>query len=138
VTGTVSNTGGLTLHCRTEPNTSSTIIEWLEPGSTIEVRGDEVDGWIPVRCADQDGWVSADYLTLSTDDSTPDAATTMVVIDGEVASCRLDPSIDSLIIARLPAGTEVTVRGEMDAGWVPVVCDGQDGWMVITFLAPVP
>jgi uncharacterized protein YgiM (DUF1202 family) len=126
--GTVTNTGGLDLFCRTEPNTSAMVITVLAPGTSVEVLGEESDGWVPVRCADQDGWVSAQYLTIGeVPDTGPPTAT--VVTNGPLASCRIEPNTTSLIIARVESGTQVTIRGATTNGWVPVTCDGQDGWI---------
>ena len=63
VYGTVSNTGGATLRCRTIPVSGATIT-FLAPGTVVPVRGETANGWVPVRCAGQDGWASAAYLVL--------------------------------------------------------------------------
>jgi uncharacterized protein YraI len=62
--GTVSNTGGATLRCRTGAGTSFAVIASLAPGTRVEVRGATSGGWVPVVCAGQNGWVSGAYLTL--------------------------------------------------------------------------
>ena len=65
LTGTVSNTGGDRLNCRTGPSTGYGIITALAPGATVTVRGSAQGGWYPVVCGGRDGWVSATYLTVS-------------------------------------------------------------------------
>lgn len=130
--GIVTNTGGLVLNCRTEPNTTSDIITILQPGEAVDVLGEEEDGWIPVRCDDEDGWVSADFLTLEGDDATLEVTTTTATVttNGLQAGCRLQPNTNSLIIARLDDGDEVVIRGETTADrWVPVTCNGLAGWI---------
>ncbi len=129
VVGTVTNTGGLALNCRTQPNTTSEIITILQPEMDVEVIGEEEDGWIPVICDDQDGWVSADFLTLE-GEASPEPPTVTVVTNGPQAACRLEANTISLIIARVESGTEVVIRGETtDDGWVPVTCGGLEGWI---------
>ncbi len=59
--GTVSGTGGAGLRCRTAPVNGGQITV-LPEDARVETRGATTDGWVPVRCAGQDGWVSAAYL----------------------------------------------------------------------------
>ncbi len=61
--GTVTGTNGDNLNCRNAP-ISGAVIAKLAPGSQVAVRGPVSNGWYPVRCANQDGWVSAQYLTV--------------------------------------------------------------------------
>jgi lipoprotein-anchoring transpeptidase ErfK/SrfK len=51
-------------------------IALLGPGSRVDIRGAASNGWYPVRCSGQDGWVSAAFITLGT------APTTGEVIPG--------------------------------------------------------
>ncbi|MBA3377615.1 MAG: SH3 domain-containing protein, partial [Chloroflexia bacterium] len=60
--GTVSNTGGATLNCRTQPG--GTVITRLEAGTTVPVTGALQNGWYPVTCDGRSGWVSATYLKV--------------------------------------------------------------------------
>ena len=127
--GTVSDTGGLALNCRTEPNTTSAIIAGLQPGETVTVLGDEEDGWIPVTCDGEDGWVSAPFLMVD-GEATPEPSSATVATNGQQAGCRLEPNTVSLIIARLDDGEEVVIIGETTTdGWVPVTCGGLEGWI---------
>lgn len=127
--GTVVDTGGLALNCRTQPNTTSEIVTILQPGEEVEVIGEEEGGWIPVICDDQDSWVSADFLALE-GEATPQPSSATIVTNGLQAGCRLEPNTVSLIIARVDNGTEVVIRGETtDDGWVPVTCAGLAGWI---------
>jgi len=64
-TGTVVNTGGATLRCRSGPNTTAAVITSLQPGAVVPVRGATSNGWVPIACAGQAGWVSSTYLRLS-------------------------------------------------------------------------
>lgn len=59
--GTVVNTDGGTLRCRTAPVDGSTITQ-IPFGTRVETRGGEVFDWVPVVCGGQAGWVSAAYF----------------------------------------------------------------------------
>jgi len=133
----VTNTGGLGLNCRTEPNVTAEIITVFMPDMEVQVLGEEEDGWIPVQCdSDDEGFVSADFLTL--EGETPPAPPTVTVItNGPLAACRLAPNTVSLIVARIESGTEVDLLGETtDDGWVPVSCGGFDGWIFEDLIMP--
>lgn len=139
---TVSNTGGADLRCRTAPNTSATIITLLPAGTRVEARGAVSNGWLPVRCAAQDGWISATYMTLSssTTSPTPTPTTgttgygTVSNTGGAGLNCRTRPSTTATIITILPAGSRVETRGAVSNGWVPVRCGGQSGWVSATYI----
>jgi uncharacterized protein YgiM (DUF1202 family) len=104
------------------------------------VLGEAEDGWIPVRCGEQDGYVSDQYLTLEPAGTpaavvTPESETiVLLVTDGDLASCRLEPNTESLVIADLDTGDEVILAGEVTGGWTPVTCEGLEGWVFADYL----
>jgi len=150
VTGTVSNTGGASLRCRSGPGSTYAIIALLGPGTVVDVRGQAESGWVPVRCANRDGWVSASYLTVvsapaptstptptSTATSTPVNGMTGTVVNTGGASlrCRAQPNTAAAVITALAAGTRVPVTGAIVGGWWPVRCNSRDGWVSGTYLS---
>jgi uncharacterized protein YgiM (DUF1202 family) len=136
---TVSNTGGAGLRCRTQPNTSSAIITVLAEGTRVETRGAESNGWVPVKCAGQDGWFSTSYVQTTTETSNPGQPTqpsqpstgsgTVTNTGGAGLRCRAQANTSSATITVLQEGAKVEVRGAASNGWVPVKCAGQDGWV---------
>jgi uncharacterized protein YgiM (DUF1202 family) len=134
-TGTVVNTGGSNLRCRTAPVTGATIV-LLAPGTQVQIRGAASNGWYPVVCAGQNGWVSAEYLSVSGGNPGPQPTIAYVDTAGRLgANCRTQPSTGSSIIATLPWGTQVQVRGAAANGWTPVICGGQNGYMSSALLS---
>jgi SH3-like domain-containing protein len=128
---------GTILACRAEPNAQGDLIAFIAPNGSVEVTGETVDGWTPVRCNGQDGWVMADVLAV------PDypVTGTIVTIGGLSANCRFQPTTESLVIARFPNGTEIDILGPTTAdGWVPVACVGEEGWIFnnLIMLPPAP
>ena len=69
LTGTVVNTGGQGLFCRTAPSTDADIITVLADGETVVIRGPQEGDWLPVTCAGQDGYVAAAWIAVSTSDA---------------------------------------------------------------------
>nr|MBA3274409.1 SH3 domain-containing protein [Chloroflexia bacterium] len=137
--GTVTNTGGDNLRCRMAPINGAVIMS-LTPGSRVEVRGSVSSGWYPVRCSGQNGFVSAEYLTVD-GASEPDPDPTIGYIDtagAARANCRTQPSLSGTVITTLAFGSEVTIRGNASAGWTPVRCGTQDGWISSQLISSQP
>ncbi len=134
--GTVTGTGGDSLNCRNAP-ISGAVIAKLAPGSQVEVRGPVASGWYPVRCAGQNGFVSAQYLTVG---GTPPTTVGYIDTAGQVnANCRNQPNTTtSTVITRLAFGTQVTIRGAASNGWTPVRCANQDGWILSQLISSQP
>ena len=134
---TVVNTGGAGLRCRTAPSNGSIILVAPE-GSTVETRGATQDGWVPVVCGGEDGWMSAAYLSVQSggDPSDPGDATYATVVNtgGAGLRCRTAP-VSGATIMVIPEGQRVPVRGDTQDGWVPVTCGGQNGWSSATYLS---
>jgi uncharacterized protein YgiM (DUF1202 family) len=140
---TVSNTGGVGLRCRTQPNTSAAIITVIPEGTRVEVRGAESNGWVQVKCAGQDGWFSTSYVKTTTETSTPGQPSqpsqpttgsgTVTNTGGDGLRCRAQANTSSATITVLAEGTRVEVRGATSNGWVPVKCAGQDGWVSASY-----
>jgi hypothetical protein len=61
-TGTVVNTNGRGVFCRTAANSDAEIIALLPEGTTVQLRGAPDGAWQPVRCGDQDGYVAVAYI----------------------------------------------------------------------------
>ncbi len=138
--GTMTNTGGDSLRCRTTPSTSGSIITSLAPGTQVVVRGAKFNGWWPVVCGGRDGWVSATYLTVSsgtTPTPTPPSTGTTGTVSatgGAALRCRTGPGTSYAIITSLAPGTQVSIRGASSGGWTPVVCAGRNGFVSSHYL----
>ncbi|MDQ3541411.1 MAG: SH3 domain-containing protein, partial [Chloroflexota bacterium] len=149
---TVVGTGG-GLNCRSGPGLSYGVLTILRDGTTLSIRGASSNGWAPVVCGGQNGYVSIDYVEVAgsassgggTGDNVSAVAATMVVqgTNGDGVRCRTGASTSSSVITVLAEGTRVTTRGGAMGGWVPVVCGGTNGYVSATYLgvsssAPAP
>jgi uncharacterized protein YraI len=137
----VSNTGGESLYCRATPG--GTAITLMAEGTRVSVRGATEGGWVPIVCAGQNGFASAQYLTAeggTTDPGTTDPGTnpgttdpgtggtvTVTGTGGMALNCRSTPN--GSVIGSVREGTVLNVRGATEGGWVPVVCNGANGWV---------
>lgn len=136
--GTVVNTDGGGLRCRTTPGDGSTITQ-IPFGARVETRGGEVYNWVPVICAGQAGWVSGAYFRFEGATSptpTPDDSRREGMVSGTGGAglrCRTAP-VNGGQITVLPEGARVETRGATSNGWTPVKCAGQDGWVSAAYL----
>jgi hypothetical protein len=55
--GTIVNTNGLGALCLTKPDYNAATVTLLPDGTRVELRGEPVGDWQPVRCAGKDGYV---------------------------------------------------------------------------------
>lgn len=134
----VSGTGG-GLNCRTGAGTSFGVITVIADGTAVTVRGQAANGWTPVTCNGQNGFVSSDYISVSpiTDGGNTGATTgagTVSGTGGDGVRCRTGASTDSTVILLVGEGTKVTVRGASSNGWTPVTCGGQNGFISSQYL----
>jgi cell wall-associated NlpC family hydrolase len=144
----VTGTGG-GLNCRTSNSMSGSVITVVSDGSKLTVRGSRSGDWLPVVCANRNGWVYASY-TKTTGTSTSDTAgpssestggtssvtgTAKVSANGDGLRCRQNPNYDGKIITVLAHGSTVSLRGEQRGDWQPVFCNGQKGHVFAQYLS---
>ena len=54
---------------RASPSVESDIVKTLKKDDTLTVTGNAEGGWVPVTHGEDSGWVSADYINVSSSDS---------------------------------------------------------------------
>ncbi|MGC4191192.1 MAG: SH3 domain-containing protein [Thermomicrobiales bacterium] len=151
--GKVQGTGGVGVNCRRTPSTSGVIITTVPEGTVLPYRGAASNGWQPVTCDGQAGYISTAYLTgvaitptpvktpgvSPTPTTTPPAGSSGVVTgtDGGGLNCRTQPSLTAPVIMTLPEGSIVQYRGTASNGWQPVTCAGQAGFISTTYLTGI-
>lgn len=148
-TVTVTGTGGGGLNCRTGAGTSYPVISVLAEGSSVATTGAASNGWQPVSCGGQNGFVSSQYVTgggapapaptpttppSDGGGSTATGSATVSGTNGDGVRCRSGASTGSSTITVLPEGASVATRGSASGGWVPVICGGQDGYVSADYL----
>ncbi|MDQ3514625.1 MAG: S8 family serine peptidase [Chloroflexota bacterium] len=93
---TVANTGGAGANCRVGPTVEAAVIVTLAEGTILEPAGVPGDGWQPVTCAGQPGFVSVLFLTAAPDISTAPTARgpgePAVPTEGRLASTDVAPA----------------------------------------------
>jgi uncharacterized protein YgiM (DUF1202 family) len=156
VTGSafIVNTDGDGIRCRAAPSTDAAILDRFVEGDSVDLLGEPVDGWQPVHCAGQSGYVASQFIgtgDLPADAPTPTAppATDGAVdiastgmgqvrgTNGDGVRCRAQASLSAAIIVVLPEGTQVPLRGAAKGDWQPVTCAGKKGFISTLYIGPV-
>ena len=118
-------TTGSSLRLRSEPSTSASVVTMLDKGVSVAILDDSADGWYKIGYNGSTGYVSADYLTVDSDN----VFTTYGRIKSEGVNVRSAASTDSSVLATVSDGTIVTVNGLVD-GWYDVTCQyGTEGYI---------
>ncbi|MGB3327707.1 MAG: C40 family peptidase, partial [Thermomicrobiales bacterium] len=143
-TATVANTGGDGVYCRVSAP-SGNPITILPEGSTVALRGAASNGWQPVICGGQNGYVSSQFLSTgggsgttptATATTTPGGSTGSGLANGDHAkvqsdvNLRYDPSTNNAPAMTIPTGIVLLVTGTPSNGFYPVSYDGINGWVI--------
>jgi cell wall-associated NlpC family hydrolase len=144
----VTGTGG-GLNCRASASMSGSVITVVSDGSSLTVRGSKSGDWLPVVCANRNGFVFASYTkatgtstsgtsgpsTSGTTGTSSVTGTAKVSAQGDGLRCRQNPNYDGKIITVLADGSTVSLRGDKRGDWQPVFCGGQKGHVFAQYLA---
>ena len=141
VTGT-----GNGLNCRTGAGLNHSVISTVFDGTTMVTRGAASNGWTPVTCAGQNGFVSTTWIEVTSGSgnagnnsgSTVASGTAVVNTGGDGLYCRSGAGTSYGVITVLRHGTSVTVRGAQQGEWVPVTCGGSAGFAHGSYLNVSP
>ena len=117
--GTV-NTDALRL--REEANSSSTILATASKGDVVVILEEESNGWYKVDYKSVEGYMSADYLDVSTKADVT-IGYGLVETDGSPLNVRSGPGTDYDKVTSLNDGAVVTIVG-IDNGWYKVKTNG--------------
>lgn len=161
-------TNNANLNLRSQPNTSSSVIAKMTPGSIHKAIGKSSDGsWIALCANGQAGWASASYLTLSnpgrikvmqtphecgedsSEDNSPNiegCSTVNASVCGKVVNTnganlnmRSEPKGSSSILFKLPASTTYPILGiSTDEDWYAICANDKPGWVSISFIEVTP
>ncbi len=146
-TGTISGLDGDRLRCRSAASSSASIITMLAEGSVVTVRGSASNGFVPVVCAGQNGFVSSSYITLGSssgssggNETESDTGTSTGYVkvsgtNGASLNCRSAASTSGMVITAVAAGTTLQTRGATTNGWVPVVCSSRNGYVSASYVS---
>ena len=122
--GTVTGDG---LRLREEPKTSAAVLTTFSADTRVVVLEDAQDGWYKVSYQDKTGYLSADYVTVSTQ-ADANLGNGRVTTEGSSLSVRSGPGTENDRVTTLSNGAVVKIIG-MENGWYKVEHNGQTGYV---------
>ena len=148
VVGTATvTTVGVNLNMRSGPGTGFGVVRGIPSGAQVDVMGGTQNGFLPVRYLGSTGWSSTDFLRTGTaatpTPTTPPVVPTVTPDDpvtgaGVVNVARLNfrsgPGIASSVIGVLTNGTQVSITGAAENGFLPIRANNRDGWASAEFI----
>ncbi|CAA9544379.1 MAG: hypothetical protein AVDCRST_MAG70-382 [uncultured Thermomicrobiales bacterium] len=107
---TIANTGGAGANCRVGPSVEASVIATLAEGTVLESTGPSVDGWQPVTCTGQSGFVSVLFLASAAALPVATAASAEHPTPTSVEATVTPPPPDPSAIAPGRVATDVAVE----------------------------
>jgi uncharacterized protein YkwD/uncharacterized protein YraI len=140
---------------RSAPDKSGAVVTTIPDVTVVSLTGEAQDGFLGVEFDGQQGWADAAYLevadvasdstlyqaTASTDSAgpSPDNAAPaqpapQATIGGQAVTTatvnlRSQPTMDSMVLRIVPAGSQISLTGSRANGFVNVRLGGQAGWI---------
>ncbi len=129
--GTVTGDG---VRLRSGPGTDAAILRETDQGDTVIVLSEQ-DGWYQVDYNTEIGYMSAQYMTLST--WVDGYLGCGKVTSGENLNLRAAPSTDYDVLTTIPPQTVLDLAGLAD-GWYKVTYDQVTGYVSSDYITRVP
>ena len=132
---------------RSAPSLTSAIISLLNKGTSVDVVA-ETDGWYKITYGGSTGYMSSDYIALSSGNTSSDTTTSTPstpepdvekmdekgYVTGNYVRMRKGPSTTNSIITTLNKGTAVTVTGKT-GDWYQINYNGNVGYMSADYIS---
>ena len=118
------------LYMRSEASTSSSVVTCLPRGTTVVVHSAS-DGWVRVSYREYTGYMSAEFLSMS---SAADGSFGTGTVTGDEVRLRSGPGTSYDIIGTRDKGAKLEVTG-VSGAWYKVDLDGSTGYIVSTYLS---
>ncbi len=137
----IAGTNNDGVRCRTSASTGGNVITVVPEGAIVDLTGAASDGWQPINCGGQGGYVSTEFVSYDfssgSDFGSAEAtgSATVAGTNGDGVRCRTSATTSAAIITVLSEGSVVSTRGEAEGGWQPVVCAGSNGYISSEFVS---
>ncbi len=125
---------------RIGPGTDYDAMTVIPAGQQVEVLGDPVNGFYPIRYGDATGYASGAYLSIGGgtsgggDISNDGATGPAFVIDGAL-NLRSGATSSSSVITVMAGNSQVELTGEVSNGFVGITYNGTSGWAFADYIS---
>ena len=137
----IAGTNNDGVRCRTSPSTGGSVVAVVPEGAIVDLIGAAQDGWQPINCSGQSGWVSTQYVSYDFSGGADFGAqsttgqATVAGTNGDGVNCRTSATTSAALITTLAEGSVIDLRGDAQGGWQPVVCAGSIGYVSTDFVS---
>ena len=137
----IAGTNNDGVRCRTTPSTGGAIITVVPEGAIVDLIGAAESGWQPINCAGSAGYVSTEFVSYDFSGGADFGAAeatgqaTVAGTNGDGVNCRTSATTSAAVITILSEGSVISLRGDAQAGWQPVVCAGSNGYVSTDFVS---
>jgi len=128
------------LNLRAGPSAEDAVLRVMPPGAPVTVTGPATGAFVPVVYNGTTGWADAAFLDTggapgeTAGESAPASDDRAAAVTTESVNLRGNPSSSAPILATLPSNSAVETTGAAEAGFYPVLADGQPGWLAADYL----
>jgi uncharacterized protein YraI len=119
-----------TANFRADPSSSGAILRVLPRGAVVVITGKKAGDFSPILSDGREGWVESAMLDIGT--TRP--VNRDLAIPTDDLNFRTGPGLKYAVITVAPAGTTVTLRGDLRNGFRSVLYAGEIGWMSEKYL----
>jgi uncharacterized protein YgiM (DUF1202 family)/beta-N-acetylglucosaminidase len=120
------------LNLRSQPNTSSNVLTTLALGQKLEILKKE-GNWYRVRAGHQSGWVSADYVKITSNGEDKESPSLGSATTTARLNLRSGAGTNHSIITTLAKGQKVELL-KKQGGWYQVKAGSRTGWVSADYL----
>ena len=137
----IAGTNNDGVRCRTAPSAGGAVIAVVSEGAIVDLIGAAQGGWQPINCAGTAGYVSTDYVSYDFSGGADFGAAgatgqaTVAGTNGDGVNCRTSATTTAAVITTVAEGSVISLRGDAQAGWQPVVCAGSNGYVSTDFVS---
>lgn len=141
VSATEGTVSADSLRLRSSASTESTVLATLSTGTTLTITGDSQDGWYPVSYQSYTGFVSAEYVTFSTEATQVESEASeewygQVVTTGGTLNIRSGADTSYEKVGSLYNGAVVTIFGT-EGTWYQISYNGIVGYVASEYMVEV-
>lgn len=128
MTGTIT---GNSLRVRSGPGSDFNILSSLNKGERVQITKED-GNWYEVKASFGKGWISKDYVQISSDQATTNDSPSNNPSSGQITTdslnVRTSPSLQSNVIGKLNKGNVVQIHSEQN-GWTKITYSNQFAWI---------
>ncbi|MEA2515496.1 MAG: hypothetical protein QOJ59_4985 [Thermomicrobiales bacterium] len=123
------------LNLRAGPSTSDRVLLVMPDRATVTLLGGESNGFLEVSYQGTEGWAYAAYLDTDGGGGDDGGSSEGTAVTTSSLNLRSGPSTADDVLAVMPRGAIVEIRGDAENGFYPVRYDGRNGWAYADYLS---